>query len=46
MVALVAPFANGKPLPMVAGIAACAAVVLVLALRTAGARHAAAVGAA
>lgn len=34
MVALVAPFADGTPLPMVAGIAACAAVVLALALRT------------
>jgi DHA1 family bicyclomycin/chloramphenicol resistance-like MFS transporter len=34
MVALVAPFADGTPLPMVGGIAACAAVVLALALRT------------
>ena len=34
MVALVAPFADGRPLPMVAGIAGCAAVVLTLALRT------------
>jgi DHA1 family bicyclomycin/chloramphenicol resistance-like MFS transporter len=34
MVALVAPFADGTPLPMVAGIACCSAVVLVLALRT------------
>ncbi|MDQ0014780.1 DHA1 family bicyclomycin/chloramphenicol resistance-like MFS transporter [Variovorax boronicumulans] len=34
MVALVAPFADGRPLPMVAGIACCTAVVLVLALRT------------
>jgi DHA1 family bicyclomycin/chloramphenicol resistance-like MFS transporter len=44
--ALAAPFADGTPVAMVAAIAACAAVVLVLALRTAGARHAAAVGAA
>jgi DHA1 family bicyclomycin/chloramphenicol resistance-like MFS transporter len=34
VVALVAPFADGTPLPMVAGIAGCAAVVGVLALVT------------
>ena len=40
VVALVAPFADGTPLPMVAGIAGCAAVVFVLALRTLGAQRA------
>jgi len=45
MVALVAPFANGKPLPMVAGIAACAAVVFVLAMRAPGVRRPAVVAA-
>ena len=33
MVALVSPFANGTPLPMVAGIACCSAIVLMLGLR-------------
>ncbi|MBD9664516.1 DHA1 family bicyclomycin/chloramphenicol resistance-like MFS transporter [Variovorax paradoxus] len=42
VVALVSPFANGTPLPMVAGIACCSAVVLVLALRTLGRPRAAA----
>ncbi len=34
VVALVAPFADGRPLPMVAGIAACSMAVLALALAT------------
>ena len=33
MVALVSPFADGTPLPMVAGIACCSAIVLMLAVR-------------
>ncbi|WP_370880635.1 multidrug effflux MFS transporter [Variovorax paradoxus] len=40
MVALVAPFADGTPRPMVAGIACCSAVVLVLALRALRPAHA------
>ncbi|CAA2100831.1 multidrug effflux MFS transporter [Variovorax paradoxus] len=42
VVALVSPFADGTPLPMVAGIACCAVAVLLLALRTLG--HARAAG--
>jgi DHA1 family bicyclomycin/chloramphenicol resistance-like MFS transporter len=34
VVAVVAPFADGSPLPMVAGITACSAIVFVLGLVT------------